>query len=79
MFSEVGQMVKYHRKRQNLSRMALAERAGVGKTVIYDVEMGKATVKFETIVKIFQALDIQMVFRTPTIDVSFKAALEEAV
>lgn len=79
MFSQIGQMVRHHRKQQGLSRLALAERAGVGKTVVYDVESGKSTVKFETMVKIFNALHIQMVFRTPTIDVAFKPALETEV
>lgn len=72
MYRQIGQMVYHHRKKLGLSRQALAETAGVGKTVIFDIENGKATVKLQTLIKIFKILDIQLVFRTPTIDVAFK-------
>ncbi|MFZ4522346.1 MAG: hypothetical protein ACOYNC_11615, partial [Bacteroidales bacterium] len=38
---ELAQIIKMHRKAAKLSRVHLAELAGVGKTVIFDMERGK--------------------------------------
>ena len=37
---KIGEMVFFHRKKSGLSRNELAKIAGVGKTVIYDIEHG---------------------------------------
>lgn len=39
----VGRIVQFHRKQAGLSRIALADIAGVGKTIVYDIEKGKQT------------------------------------
>jgi len=72
MHNKIGEMVHYYRKKQGLSRMAFAKQAGVGKTVIFDIENGKPTTKLNTLLKILNVLDIQMMFRTPLADVLFK-------
>ena len=72
MHDKIGQMVRYHRKKEQLSLHALAEKAGVGKTVVFDVEHGKRSVQVDILFKILKALDIQLLFRTPVADVSFK-------
>ena len=46
MEESLGAIVQRHRKKSGLSRERLAEIAGVGKTVIYDIEHGKATVRY---------------------------------
>lgn len=48
-----------------LSREDLAKLAGVGKTVIYDVEHGKLSIRFDTLNKILKALNIQIILKTP--------------
>ena len=72
MFANVGYLVSMQRKRHGLSRIALAEKAGVGKTVVYDVENGKASVQFNTLAKILKALDIELCFRTSQLSIAFK-------
>ena len=62
---ELGGVVRYHRKQANLSRVALAEIAGVGKTVIYDVEKGKTTIQLNTLLKIFHVLNISFHMNSP--------------
>lgn len=58
--SSVGRIVQFHRKQAGLSRIALADIAGVGKTVVYDIEKGKETVWLNTLLKILYALNISI-------------------
>ncbi len=59
--------VLFHRKQAALSRKDLAELAGVGKTVVYDIENGKQTVKWSSILPILSALNISISFNSPLI------------
>lgn len=43
----------------------LAKLAGVGKTVVYDVEHGKETVQYDTLLKICRVLNISISFHGP--------------
>jgi len=65
---ELHKVILYHRKQAGLSREQLAELAGVGKTVIYDLEKGKQTVKWSTIMRILQALNIEIKFQSPLME-----------
>ena len=65
----IPRLVRFHRKRGGLSQAELAELAGVGKTVIYDVENGKMTIRFSTLLKIFQVLNIKMKFESPLMNI----------
>ena len=62
---EIASLVRFYRKHSGLSQQALAELAGVGKTVIYDIEKGKESVRLNTLVKVFDVLNIHMKFETP--------------
>jgi len=62
---EIGEVVKFHRKMSGLSRQDLAALAGVGKTVIFDVEKGKQTIRLATLFKILQALNIEIQLDSP--------------
>ena len=66
--NELHEIVLFHRKQAKLSREALAELAGVGKTVIYDLEKGKKTVKWLTILAVLHALNIDLLFQSPLMD-----------
>ena len=72
MYHNIGAMVRHYRKKQQLTLVELANKAGVGKTAVFDVEHGKCSVQLQTLVKILDALDIHLVFRTPNADVAFK-------
>ena len=65
---ELAEVIKLHRKAARLSRVQLAELAGVGKTVIYDVEKGKESVQLDTIRKIFKVLNIKITLTSPLMD-----------
>jgi len=62
---EIAQIVHYCRKQSGLSQQELARLAGVGKTVIFDIEKGKETVQFNTMSKVFDILNIKLKFETP--------------
>jgi y4mF family transcriptional regulator len=62
---EVGKIVRWHREKAGLTQIKLAELAGMGKTVIYDIEKGKATVKFATLLKVFKTLNLSLRLSSP--------------
>jgi HTH-type transcriptional regulator / antitoxin HipB len=64
-FNKIAQLIFFHRKKAGLSRNDLADIAGVGKTVIYDIEHGKGSIQFSSLSKIFDALNIQLDFKSP--------------
>ena len=66
--NNLGDIIKYHRKKAALSQKSLAEVAGVGKTVVFDIEKGKETVQFNSIKKILKALNISLEFTSPLMD-----------
>ncbi len=53
------------RKAAGLTQQQLAELAGVGKTVIWDLENGKTTVRYETLVRVLRALNIRVTAKSP--------------
>ncbi len=67
-FLFLSEMILFHRKKAGLSRNELATIAEVGKTVIYDIEHGKQTVHFQSVMKILDVLNIQMDFKSPFIN-----------
>jgi len=62
---EIAKIVHYYRKQSGLSQQELARLAGVGKTVIFDIEKGKESVQLNTLLKVLDILNIQMKFETP--------------
>lgn len=65
---ELASIIKRHRKAANLTQLELAELAGVGKTVVFDIEKGKETVKIQTLRKVLKVLNIEMRFTSPLPD-----------
>lgn len=65
---ELPQIIKMHRKAAKLSRVHLAELAGVGKTVVFDIEMGKESVQLDTLRKILKVLNIKIILKSPLMD-----------
>jgi len=65
---KLAEIIRLHRKAANLSRIQLAELAGVGKTVVYDIEKGKESVQLDTLQKIFKVLNIKIVLTSPIMD-----------
>ena len=65
---ELADIIRMHRKAAKLSRDKLAEMSGVGKTVIYDIENGKETIKLDTLRKILSVLNIKIELTSPLMD-----------
>lgn len=61
----IQELVLLHRKAAGLSRNELAVLASVGKTVIYDLEHGKASVRLDTLLKILRTLNITVHYDSP--------------
>ena len=62
---EIAKTIKNNRKIAGLSRIALADLAGVGKTAVYDIENGKKTVRLNTILAILDVLNIKLAIESP--------------
>jgi HTH-type transcriptional regulator/antitoxin HipB len=63
--NEIAKTVHYCRKQSGLSQQKLANLAGVGKTVVFEIEKGKETVQLNTLLKVLDVLNIRMKFETP--------------
>lgn len=66
---KMSDIILFHRKESGLTRNQLADLAGVGKTVIFDIEKGKETIQFSTLQKVLKALNIKIVFTSPLMEV----------
>ena len=65
---KLAEEIRMHRKAAKLSRIQLADLAGVGKTVVYDIEKGKESVQLDTLRKILKVLNIKVVLTSPLMD-----------
>ena len=57
--------IRKHRKAAKLTQQQLAEMAGVGKTVVFDIEKGKKTIKLDTLRKVLKVLNIKVQLISP--------------
>jgi HTH-type transcriptional regulator / antitoxin HipB len=75
---DIGTMVRFHRKKARMTQAELAKFSEVGKTVVFDVENGKATVRLSTLLRILHALNIRMEFSGPLMHVYQKVKHEKS-
>ncbi len=68
MAQNIGEIVLFHRKQSGLTRDQLSVLSGVGKTVIYDIEKGKETIRFSTLKKVLKALNIRISYTSPLVE-----------
>lgn len=61
-------IIRQHRKIAGLSQLQLAELAGVGKTVVFDIEKGKESIQLDTLRKILLALNIKALLTSPVMN-----------
>lgn len=57
---QIGNLIVYHRKKSKLNQKQLADLAGVGKTVVFDIEKGKETVQLNSLLKVLSVLNIKL-------------------
>jgi HTH-type transcriptional regulator/antitoxin HipB len=68
METDLKSVLRKHRRLSGLSQQGLAKLAGVGKTVIYDLEHGKESVQFDTLKKVLAALNIRLTLQSPVLE-----------
>jgi ribosome-binding protein aMBF1 (putative translation factor) len=68
MNADLKTIVLHHRRLSGLSQAELAKLAGVGKTVVFDIEHGKESVQFDTLKKVLAALNIKFVLQSPILE-----------
>jgi len=62
---DLGSIVRYHRKTAKLTQEDLARLAGVGTTVVREIEKGKRTVRLTTLLRVTGALSIRLEWTSP--------------
>lgn len=62
---DLGQIIRFHRKKSGLSQQRLAEMAGVGKTMVFDIEKGKLSIRFDLLCKLLEVLNIKIDLQSP--------------
>jgi len=70
----LAELVRTHRKRAGLSQTELAELAGVGKALIFDLEKGHEKLQFDKLKSILQVLNIKISFQPPLMTTEMTAA-----
>lgn len=64
----LAEIIRFHRKKSGLSQVELALMAGVGKTLIFDLEKGRKTVQLDSVIKVISILNIKIRFDSPLMD-----------
>jgi HTH-type transcriptional regulator / antitoxin HipB len=72
-YSSLKEIVRFHRKKANLTQIELASLAGVGKTCVFDIEKGKPSVQLNSVLKVLHVLNVTLEFKSPLM----KAFLEQ--
>lgn len=78
MNTDLKSIVRQNRRLSGLSQIQLAKLAGVGKTVIFDIEHGKESVQFDTLRKVLAVLNIKLTLHSPAMGRSEKKQIETA-
>lgn len=63
--NRISEIIKTHRRKAGLSQIELAKFAGVGKTVIFDLEHGKESIRYDTLAKVLSVLNVTIQFESP--------------
>ena len=57
---DVGHLVRDYRTRQGLTQVQLADKVGVSRKWIIDLEAGKRAIELSLVLRTFSALDLQL-------------------
>lgn len=61
----ISETIKLHRKAAQLTQHELANLAGVGKTVVFDIEHAKPSVQLDSLLKVCKILNIRLTLQGP--------------
>lgn len=65
---DLAALVRFHRKHSGLTQQELAELAGVGRNLVYELEAGKASVRWENLLRVLRVLNVEVAFRSPLME-----------
>jgi HTH-type transcriptional regulator/antitoxin HipB len=65
MKKQLANIILFHRNRSGLTQFELAELAGVGKNMVYELENGKQSVRLDNLIKVLRVLNINITFQSP--------------
>lgn len=65
LVGKIARMVRFHRKKAKMTQLELAKLSGIGKTVVFDIEKGKKTVRLSTLLCVLNVLNLSVEFRGP--------------
>ena len=57
---KIDKIIREHRKKTGFSQSQFAKLAGVGKTTVYDIEHGKTSIQWDSLLKVLKALNIKI-------------------
>ena len=66
--NRLSDIILFHRKQSGVTQQELAELAGVGKNLVYELENGKQSVRLENLLKVLRVLNIELDFQSPLRD-----------
>ncbi len=69
---EIGSIVRFHRKKAELTQKQLAHLAGVGKTAVFDIEKGKSSIRLNTLLAVLSILNIRLSPESPLMDAWYR-------
>jgi y4mF family transcriptional regulator len=76
---EIGNLIRYHRKAAGLTQKELADLAGIGKTVVFDLEKGKESVQIDTMLAMFSVLNMALKVEGPLVEKYHREKLKAGV
>ena len=62
---DLGAFIKEHRKKAGLTQLELSNLVGVGKTIVFDFEKNKETVRWSNLLAVLHVLNIKVEFKSP--------------
>ncbi len=75
--TQLAAVIRFHRKKSGLSQAELALLAGLGKTVIFDIEKGKQSIRYDTLLKVMKVLNISFQFKSPLMDLFYATSAKD--
>jgi HTH-type transcriptional regulator / antitoxin HipB len=74
MINDLGKAVRHHRKKAKLTQQELANLARVARSIVFDIERGRMTIRAEGLFKVLTFLNIELSWNSPLKSIFLKSA-----
>jgi DNA-binding XRE family transcriptional regulator len=75
---QIGLMIRFHRKKAQLTQLGLAQLASIGKTAVFNLEKGNKEVQLSTLLSVLHVLNIKIEFTGPLMHLFKKGSHEKS-